>query len=120
MNAPYTTIDEYIEMFPPHVRGLLEQMRRAVKEAAPQAVETISYRIPAFMLNGSLVWFAAFKDHIGFYPKASGIEVFKKELAPYKLSKGTVQFPLDKPLPLELVKKIVAYRAAENLGGKKE
>jgi len=86
-----------------------------MREAAPEAVEVISYQMPAFKLNGILVYFAAFKNHIGFYPTSSGIEQFKKELSPYKWSKGAVQFPLDKPIPFALVKKIVIFRVKENL-----
>jgi uncharacterized protein YdhG (YjbR/CyaY superfamily) len=114
MNIQYKTIDEYIKTFPANVQVILEKMRRTIKEAAPKAVEAISYQMPAYKLNGSLVWFAAHEKHIGFYPTASGIEAFKKELAPYKWSKGAVQFPLDKPIPFGLVKKIVAYRVEEN------
>jgi uncharacterized protein YdhG (YjbR/CyaY superfamily) len=115
----YQTIDEYIASFPENTRRILQELRRTIREAVPQAEETISYRMPAFRLNGVLVWFAAFKDHVGFFPKASAIEVFKKELAGYETSKGTVRFPLDKPIPTELIRKIVEYRVKENLGEKK-
>lgn len=108
------TVDEYIIQFPPEVRSLLEQMRQAVREAAPDARETISYRMPAFELNGILVYFAAFQHHIGFYPTASGIEAFREELSEYKTSKGAVQFPIGRALPLALVRRIAAFRAAEN------
>ena len=108
-------IDEYISSFPEETQKLLEQIRTTISDAAPEAVEVISYSMPAFKYNGVLVWFAAHKSHIGFYPRASGIEAFKKELSTYKKSKGAVQFPLDKPLPLELIKKIVKFRLAENL-----
>lgn len=95
-------------------------MRRTIREAAPEAVETISYQMPAFKLNGKgLVYFAAFKNHIGFYPIPSGIEAFKKELSPYKQGKGSVQFPFDKPVPYGLVEKVVRFRAKENLKKKK-
>ena len=94
-------------------------MRQTIREAAPEAIETISYQMPTFKLNGNLVHFAAFKNHIGFYPTPSGIEQFKKELSPYKGSKGAVQFPLDKPAPFDLVKKIVIFRVKENLREKK-
>ena len=108
------TIDEYIAAFPSDVRKLLGEMRKAVREAAPGAEEAIRYRMPAFRLNGeNLVFFAAFAHHIGFYPVPSGIEAFKNELAPYKQGKGSVQFPLDKPVPYDLVKKIVRFRVAE-------
>ena len=108
-------IDEYIINFPVEIQKMLEQLRATVKKAAPQANEVISYGMPAFKLNGMLVWFAAHSKHIGFYPKASGIEAFKKELAIYKWAKGSVQFPLDKPLPLALITKIVKFRVTENL-----
>ncbi len=109
-----TTIDEYIRSFPLDVQVILEKMRKAVREAAPEASEAISYRIPAFRMNGkTLVYFAAFKHHIGFYPVSSGIEAFKKELFSYKQGKGSVRFPLDKPIPYELVKKIVRFRIAK-------
>jgi uncharacterized protein YdhG (YjbR/CyaY superfamily) len=117
----YKTIDEYIARFPKNVRGILEELRRVIKETAPAVEETISYGIPTLDLNGRhLVHFAAYKHHIGFYPGgASGIEAFKKELSPYKTSKGTVQFPLDKPIPFDLVKKIVKFRVKENESTKK-
>jgi uncharacterized protein YdhG (YjbR/CyaY superfamily) len=115
---PFKTIDEYIATFPPETQERLQQMRRTIHEAAPQAAEAISYQMPTFKLNGNLVHFAAFKHHIGFYPIPSGIEAFKEELSPYKTSKGAVQFPLNKPLPLGLVKKIVKYRVKQNLAKK--
>jgi len=111
----FSTIDEYISQFPPDVREKLQQMRAVIKEAAPEAAEKISYQMPAFYLNGNLVYFAAFKYHIGFYPAPRGIEAFREELSQYKGAKGSVQFPLDKPLPLELVSRIVKFRAAENM-----
>lgn len=89
-------------------------MRRTIRKAAPAAEEAISYQIPTFKLNGNLVHFAAFKEHIGFYPTSSGIAAFKKELAPYKISKGTVQFPLDEPIPYDIVEKITVFRVNEN------
>ena len=94
---------------------LLEQIRAVIKAAAPAATETISYSMPAFKLNGMLVWFAAHSNHIGFYPRASGIKAFAKELEGFKVSKGTVQFPMDKPLPVRLIIKMVKYRVKENL-----
>jgi len=111
------TIDEYIAVFPKEVQEVLEKIRSAIRESAPKAEEAISYGIPAFRLNGSRgsVYFAGWKNHIGFYPTPSGIEAFKKELAPFKQEKGSVQFPLDKPIPYDLVKKIVRYRVTENL-----
>ena len=95
---------------------MLARIRAAIKEAAPDAAERISYQMPGFYQNGMLVWFGAFKRHVGFYPTGSGIEAFKEELSAYKTSKGAVQFPLDKPMPYELIARIVKYRLAENLG----
>lgn len=109
------TIDEYIAGFPEAVQRLLEQMRRAIREAAPQAREAIKYRMPTFVFHGNLVHFAAFKQHIGFYPTPSGIEAFEQELSAYERSKGTIRFPLDKPIPYDLVRKIVELRVRENL-----
>jgi uncharacterized protein YdhG (YjbR/CyaY superfamily) len=111
------TIDEYIAAFPKEVQDVLEKIRSAIRESAPKAEEAISYGIPAFRLNGSRgsVYFAGWKNHIGFYPTPSGIEAFKKELAPFKQQKGSVQFPLYKPIPYDLVKKIVRYRVTGNL-----
>jgi len=108
-------IDEYITSFPIEIQKLLEQFRATIKKVAPQATEAISYGIPAFKLNGMLVWFAAHTNHIGFYPRASAIKVFEKELSIYKGAKGSVQFPLDKPLPVRLITKIVKFRVEENL-----
>lgn len=101
-------------MFPKNVQNILERLRRVIRESAPQAEETINYGIPTFKLNGNLVHFAAFKNHIGFYPTPSAIAAFKKELSPYKQAKGSVQFPLDKPIPCDIIKKIVKYRVKEN------
>lgn len=112
---PFTTIDEYVASFPAETQKLLEEMRATIKKAAPQAEEKISYQMPTFYLKGNLVHFAAHKNHIGFYPAPSGITAFESELAKYASSKGAVQFPMDKPLPLKLVAKIVKFRAAENL-----
>src|SRR6266566_7323657 len=110
----WKTIDEYIEAFPKDVQGILQRIRKTIREAAPGAVETISYQMPTFKLNGKgLVYFAAFKNHIGFYPIPSGIEAFKKELSPYKQGKGSVQFPIGKPIPSALVRRIVRFRAKE-------
>ena len=117
----FKTIDEYIEAFPVDVQHILEKMRETIKQAAPRAVEAISYQMPTFKLNGkNLVHFAAFKNHIGFYPIPSGIEAFKEELSPYKQGKGSVQFPIDKLIPYELVEKIVKYRVKENLAHAKK
>ena len=110
-----SNINQYIASFPKGVQKLLEQVRMTIRKAAPQAEEVISYGMPAFKLNGMLVWFAAHTNHIGLYPKATGIEAFKKELSRYKWAKGSVQFPLDKPLPLGLITKIVKFRVKENL-----
>jgi uncharacterized protein YdhG (YjbR/CyaY superfamily) len=115
-DADYETIDEYIALFPENVRVLLSQMRDTIKAAAPEATERISYRMPTFFLNGNLVHFAAFKSHIGFYPTPHGIEGFAEELSAFKNSKGGVQFPFDRPLPLDLVRRMVEFRVARNLG----
>ena len=116
----FKTMDEYIAKLPKNVRDVLEELRRVIRESAPEAKEAISYQMPTFKLNGNLVHFAAWKNHIGFYPGgSSAIEAFKKELAPFKQAKGTVQFPLDKPIPFDLVKKIVKFRVKQNLSKKK-
>jgi uncharacterized protein YdhG (YjbR/CyaY superfamily) len=109
------TIDEYITGFPPEVQDILQKIRATIKHAAPDAQEKISYQMPTFTLNGNLVHFAAFKNHIGFYPIPSGIEAFKEDLSPYKQGKGSVQFPLDQPIPYDLIGRITAFRAQENL-----
>ena len=116
----YKNIDEYIAGFPEDIQAILQNLRRAIHEAAPEAQETISYSMPAFKQDGILVYFAAFKDHIGFFPTSSGISAFTKELAPYDTSKGTVRFPLNKPIPVNLIKKIVKFRAQENRDKKKK
>lgn len=110
----YKTIDGYIATFPPNIQTILQQVRATIHKAAPDAEETISYNMPAFKQNGVLVYFAAFKNHIGFFPTAQGIEAFKDRIAAYKTSKGTIQFALDKPLPLELIDEIVRYRVKTN------
>lgn len=110
----FTSIDDYIKTFPKDVQAILQGLRAAIRAMAPEAGETISYGIPTFTLNGNLVHFAAYKKHIGFYPTSSGIRAFKKELSPYKCSTGTVQFAIDRPLPLELIGKIVKFRIGEN------
>ena len=115
MKTAVNNIDKYIAGFPPEIQKLLKQMRLTVAKAAPAVEEAIRYAIPTFILHGNLVHFAAFKNHIGFYPAPSGIEAFKKEVAEYEAGKGSLQFPLDKPLPLGLVTKIVKYRVAQNL-----
>lgn len=113
--AGFNSIDEYIATFPEDVRKILEELRATIKAAAPAAEEKISYQMPTFFLKGNLVHYAAFKKHIGFYPTSSGIQAFKKELSVYEGSKGSVRFPIDKPLPLKLIGRIVKFRVAENL-----
>jgi uncharacterized protein YdhG (YjbR/CyaY superfamily) len=109
------TIDDYIAGFPPQVQALLEKVRQTIRTAAPDAAETISYQMPTFTLKGNLVHFAAYKKHIGFYPTPTGIETFKDALSVYASAKGSVQFPLDQPIPFDLIRKIVAFRVKENL-----
>jgi uncharacterized protein YdhG (YjbR/CyaY superfamily) len=111
----FASIDQYIANFPEEIQKTLQELRATIKAAAPGAEEKISYQMPAFALKGNLVYFAALKNHIGFYPTPSGITAFKDELSKYESSKGAVKFPLDKPLPLKLIRKIVKYRVAENL-----
>ncbi|MEQ8153301.1 MAG: DUF1801 domain-containing protein [Clostridiaceae bacterium] len=111
----YKSVDEYILQFPPETQEILQKLRKVIKEAAPGAEEKISYQMPAFVLNGNLVYFAAHKKHIGFYPTPSGIEAFADELTEYKGAKGSVQFPSNKPLPYELIGRIVEFRVQENL-----
>jgi uncharacterized protein YdhG (YjbR/CyaY superfamily) len=112
--ADFTTIDEYIVMFPEDVQKILQQVRETIHAAAPDATEKISYQMPTFYLNGNLVYFAAFKNHIGFYPAPQGIDAFKEELSQFKGAKGSVQFPFDKPMPLNLIARIVKYRVEGN------
>jgi uncharacterized protein YdhG (YjbR/CyaY superfamily) len=113
--ATATSIDDYIAGFPPATRKALEQVRSLIRGVAPDATEKISYAIPTFDLNGRhLVHFAGFAKHIGFYPIPSGIEAFREELAAYKQGRGSVQFPLDKPMPLDLIRRIVEFRVVEN------
>jgi uncharacterized protein YdhG (YjbR/CyaY superfamily) len=109
-----STIDEYIAQFPEEVQVILQKIREVIKEAAPQAEERISYQMPGFYQNGMLVWFGGHQNHIGFYPTGEGIEVFKGELSDYKFSKGAVQFPLNQPIPYDLIRKIVIYRVEKN------
>lgn len=108
-------IDEYIAGFPPHVQDLLQEIRTTIRNAAPDAGEKISYRMPTFTLLGNLVHFAAYRKHIGFYPTPSGIEEFRDELSGYRSSKGAAQFPLDEPIPFDLIGEIVKFRVRENL-----
>ena len=117
--APAKTVDEYLETFSPMVRKTLQQLRQTIKAAAPKADEEISYMMPAYKYLGVLVYFAAYKNHIGFYPTAGGIKAFQKELSAYEGSKGTVRFPIDKPLPFGLISKIVKFRVKENEAKKK-
>jgi uncharacterized protein YdhG (YjbR/CyaY superfamily) len=108
------TIDKYIAEFPPETRRVLEELRALIRSAAPGATETISYAIPTFDLNGHLVHFAGYARHVGFYPTSTGIQAFQHEIASYKSSKGSVQFPLDQPLPADLIHRIVRFRVEEN------
>jgi uncharacterized protein YdhG (YjbR/CyaY superfamily) len=116
----FKTIDEYIDTFPERVQHILNELRHAIKGAAPEAEETINYGIPTFTLNGNLVHFAAFENHIGFYPTPSGMEAFKQELSSYKGAKGSVQFPITQALPLPLIRRIVEFRVRENLERKRK
>ena len=109
----FKNTDEYISVFPEATQEILQQLRNTIKKAAPQAEEVISYNMPAYRLNSILVYFAGYANHIGFYPTPSALEAFKKEIAVYKSSKGAVQFPLDKPLPLALITRIVEFRAGQ-------
>jgi uncharacterized protein YdhG (YjbR/CyaY superfamily) len=113
--TPPETIDDYIAGFPPEVRAILEKLRATIRKAAPEAVEAIKYRLPTFVLDGNLVHFGAFKKHIGFYATPTGNKQFRKELSVYEGAKGSVQFPLDKPMPCGLVSKMVKFRVKENL-----
>ncbi len=114
MQAKFKDVDSYIATFPKDVQATLEQVRNVIKSSVPKAEEVISYNMPAYKYLGLLVYFAGYKQHIGFYPTASGITVFKNELSNYKNAKGSVQFPLDKPMPLALIKKMVKHRVKEN------
>lgn len=113
--TPPKTIDEYIAGFPEEVQQILQKIRSVIRQEAPLAQEAISYQMPTFKLNGNLVHFAAFKNHIGFYPTPSGTEKFQKEIARYKTGKGSIQFPLDEPIPYDLIRKIVLFRVRESL-----
>jgi uncharacterized protein YdhG (YjbR/CyaY superfamily) len=112
--------DIYILGFPSGVQEMLQELRETIKNAAPDAEEVTSYRMPAYKLNGILVYFAGYKNHIGFYPASNGIEAFRSELSEFKCSKGTIQFALDKPLPVELITRIVKFRVSENLAKTKK
>ena len=115
MTQTFTTVDEYVDSFPAKTKKMLETLRSAVRKIAPQAKEGFSYGVPAFNLNGNLVLYAGFKNHIGFYPQPSAIKKFKNRLFEYETSEGTIRFPLDKPLPLDLIIEIVEFRIQENL-----
>jgi uncharacterized protein YdhG (YjbR/CyaY superfamily) len=117
---PAKNIDEYIAAYPADVQELLQTMRTTIQTAAPDATEAITYAIPTFKLNGNLVHFGGYKNHIGFYPAPMGIEAFKEETAQYETGKGTLQFPLDKPLPLDLITRIVKFRVDKNLAKTKK
>jgi uncharacterized protein YdhG (YjbR/CyaY superfamily) len=114
-NIITSNVDEYIAAFPKDTQLLLEQLRATIRKAVPQVEEMMSYQMPAYKFHGMLVYFAGYKNHIGFYPTSTGIAAFKKELSVYKGAKGSVQFPIDKPLPLRLINKIVKFRVNENL-----
>ncbi|HVN15794.1 MAG TPA: DUF1801 domain-containing protein [Anaerolineales bacterium] len=111
----FTSIDEYIASFPGETQKILKEIRATIKAAAPNAEEKISYQMPTFFLNGNLIHFAAFKNHIGIYPTPSGTEAFKKEISKYQGAKGSIRLPIDEPMPLELISRIVKFRVAENL-----
>ena len=114
-NSTSKEVDKFISRYPKDVQVILERIRKTIRKSAPDAEEIINYGIPTFTLEGNLVHFAGFKSHIGFYPTPSGIEKFKKELSKYKGAKGSVQFPMDQPIPYELIGKIVKFRVKENL-----
>ena len=114
ISTKFKTVDAYLSTFPAPTRRILQEVRQTIKKAAPQAEEVISYNMPAFKLHGVLVYYAAYQKHIGFYPTPSAIKAFEKELAQYQSSKGAVQFPIDQPMPVELITKIVQFRVSEN------
>lgn len=113
-NLPQT-IDDYIGGFPPDIQAILQQIRSIIREIVPDAEEAIAYQMPTFRLSGNLVHFAAFKNHIGFYPTPTGVEAFQDELIPYQHAKGSIRFPVDQPIPYDLIRKIVMFRVKENL-----
>jgi uncharacterized protein YdhG (YjbR/CyaY superfamily) len=115
MDKNAKTIDEYISVFDPKIQMALNELRNFIKSEVPEATEKISYGMPTFYLNGNLVHFAAFKDHYGFFPGPSGIDEFEKALAPYRSGKGTLRFPLDKPIPWKIIKKVIQFRVKENV-----
>lgn len=114
MKAEHSGITEHINSFPPETQKALNAVRKVIREAAPEAEETINYGIPTFKLNGNLVHFAGYKNHVGFYPGADGIAKFQKEISAYKSAKGSVQFPLNEPMPLDLIRRIVQHRVEQN------
>ncbi len=116
----YTDINAFIADFPEEIRVILEKIRTTIQLAAPEAKEAIKYGMPTFVLNGNLVHFAAYKTHIGFYPAPSGIDAFIEELALYRTGKGTIQFPIGKPIPFDLITKVVKFRVEENLKKRKK
>lgn len=120
MGKGAATVAEYIAQFPPEVQQILNTLRKMVNEIAPEAEERISYGMPGYYYHGPLVYFAAHRNHIGFYPTPSGIEAFEKELAEYRNAKGSVQFLYKKPMPYDLMRRIIEYRLAENLQNKKK
>jgi uncharacterized protein YdhG (YjbR/CyaY superfamily) len=110
----FKTVDEYLASFPANTKKILQAVRNTIQKSAPQAEELISYNMPAFKLHGMLVFYAAYEKHIGFYPTASGIQAFKKEISRYKNAKGSVQFPINEPMPFDLISKIVKFKVKEN------
>jgi uncharacterized protein YdhG (YjbR/CyaY superfamily) len=115
MKRKFKTVDDYIKSYPIDIQNRLLEIRKTIKRAAPKSAEVISYQIPAFKLNGMLVWYAAFKNHIGFYPTSKAIKVFSNDLLIYEPSKGTIKFPLDKKIPFSLISRITKYRVKQNL-----
>jgi len=116
----YADINSFIAEFPEEIQAILEQIRATIQQAAPEAKEAIKYGMPTFVLNGNLVHFSAYKNHIGFYPAPTGIDAFIDELAVYRTGKGTIQFPIDKPIPFDLITKVVKFRVEENLKKRKK
>lgn len=116
----YTDINAFIAEFPEEVQAILQKVRATIQQAAPDATEAIKYGMPTFVLNGNLVHFAAYKKHIGFYPAPTGIDAFIDELAQFRTGKGTIQFPIDKPIPFDLITKVVKFRVEENLKKRKK
>lgn len=114
-STKFKSVEEYISSFPPKVKSILKQLRKTIKDAAPGAEEMISYNMPSFKYKGVLVYYAAWKEHIGFYPVSSGIKAFHKELVDHEISKGTIKFKMDQPLPLNLINRIVQFRMKENM-----